>query len=84
MRWLKGSDAMTWLKRTVFKLVLLVLFLLLFVLATENSSLVSLQLISLKSPELPLSWWLVGTFLVGLVLGNVWSSVAHWWLRRGR
>jgi uncharacterized integral membrane protein len=75
---------MTWLKRTVFKLVLLVLFLLLFVLATENSSLVSLQLFSLKSPELPLSWWLVGTFLVGLVLGNVWSSVAHWWVRRGR
>ncbi|MBL6688513.1 MAG: DUF1049 domain-containing protein [Pseudomonadales bacterium] len=69
---------MTWMKRFLYRLVLLVLFVVLFLIATENSVSVSLQLISLRSPALPLSWWLVGTFVLGLLIGNLWASFARW------
>ena len=72
---------MNWIKGLLFRLILLVLFIALFLLATENNLDVSLQLLSLRSPELPLSWWLAGTLVVGIVLGRLWALIGRWFGR---
>jgi uncharacterized integral membrane protein len=69
---------MNWIKGLLFRLILLVLFIALFLLATENNLDVSLQLLSLRSPELPLSWWLAGTLVLGIVLGRLWGLIGRW------
>ncbi|MGB1342964.1 MAG: lipopolysaccharide assembly protein LapA domain-containing protein [Pseudomonadales bacterium] len=69
---------MAWIKTQLFRLLLLILFGVLFLLATENSTSVSLQFLSLRSPELPLSWWLVGVFILGLSLGGFSAKVKQW------
>ena len=69
---------MAWIKTQLFRLLLLVLFAALFLLATENSTNVSLLFLSLRSPELPLSWWLVGVFLLGLCLGGFFAKIKQW------
>lgn len=74
---------MNWIKGLLFRLTLMVLFIALFLLATENNRDVSLQLLSLRSPEAPLSWWLAGTLLLGILLGRLWSVIGRW-LGRGR
>ena len=73
---------MNWIKGVLFRLILLVLFIALFLLATENNLEVSLQFLSQRSPELPLSWWLAGTLVVGIVLGRLRGLVGRWF-RRG-
>ncbi|MBT3462590.1 MAG: DUF1049 domain-containing protein [Gammaproteobacteria bacterium] len=72
---------MNWIKGLLFRLILLVLFIALFLLATENSLDVSLQFLSQRSPELPLSWWLAGTLVVGIVLGRLWALIGRWFGR---
>jgi len=74
---------MNWIKGVLFRLILLVLFIALFLLATENNRDVSLQFLSLRSPELPLSWWLAGTLVLGVVLGRLWAWIGRWY-GRGR
>ena len=74
---------MNWIKGLLFRLILLVLFIALFLLATENSLDVSLQFLSQRSPEFPLSWWLAGTLVVGIVLGRLWALIGRWF-GRGR
>ena len=72
---------MNWIKGLLFRLILLVLFIALFLLATENNLDVSLQLLSLRSPELPLSWWLAGTLVLGIILGRLWGLIGRWFGR---
>ena len=74
---------MNWIKGLLFRLILLVLFIALFLLATENNLDVSLQLLSLRTPELPLSWWLAGTLVLGIVVGRLWALIGSWF-RGGR
>tara|TARA_B110000285_G_C15119375_1_gene616140 strand:+ start:2467 stop:2694 length:228 start_codon:yes stop_codon:yes gene_type:complete len=74
---------MNWIKGLLFRLTLMVLFIALFLLATENNRDVSLQLLSLRSPEAPLSWWLAGTLLLGILLGRLWGVIGRWF-GRGR
>ena len=69
---------MNWMKGLLFRLTLVVLFIALFILATENNSEVSLRLLSLRSPEIPLSWWLAGTFILGILLGRLWGLMGRW------
>lgn len=69
---------MAWIKTQLFRLLLLVLFAALFLLATENSTSVALRFLSLRSPELPLSWWLVGVFLLGLGFGGFAAKFKQW------
>jgi len=47
-------------------------------LATENNLDVSLQLLSLRTPEFPLSWWLAGTLVLGIALGRLWALIGRW------
>jgi len=70
---------MNWIKGVLFRLILLVLFIALFLLATENNRDVALQFLSLRSPELPLSWWLAGTLVLGVVLGRLWAWIGRWY-----
>lgn len=72
---------MNWIKGLLFRLILLVLFVAIFLLATENNRDVSLQLLSLRSPKLPLSWWLAGTLVLGIALGRLWGLVGRWFGR---
>ena len=69
---------MNWIKGLLFRLILLVVFIALFLLATENNLDVSLQLLSLRTPELPLSWWLAGTLVLGIALGRLWALIGRW------
>ena len=72
---------MNWIKGLLYRPMLLVLFIALFLLATENNLDVSLQLLSLRSPEWPLSWWLAGTLVLGIVLGRMWGLIGRWFGR---
>ena len=69
---------MNWIKGLLFRLILLVVFIALFLLATENNLDVSLQLLSLRSPEFPLSRWLAGTLVSGIALGRLWALIGRW------
>ena len=69
---------MNWIKGLLFRLILLVVFIALFLLATENNLDVSLQLLSLRTPEFPLSWWLAGTLVLGIALGRLWAMIGRW------
>ena len=74
---------MNLIKGLLFRLILLVVFIALFLLATENNLDVSLQLLSLRTPEFPLSWWLAGTLVLGIALGRLWALIGRWF-GRGR
>ena len=69
---------MNWIKGLLFRLILLVVFIALFLLATENNLDVSLQLLSLRAPEFRLSWWLAGTLVLGIVLGRLCALIGRW------
>ena len=69
---------MSWIKKQLVKISLAVLFLVVAVIASENSDAVQLRFLDYESPQWPVSWWLLAVFVLGLVLGNLsraWSNL---------
>jgi len=65
------------LKRWLFRLLLLVVFLAALLAASENSAEVSLNFLGYKTPEWPISWWMLAAFVIGVLFGvmlNTWSN----------
>ena len=63
------------LKQLITRLVLSLLFIAAFILATENSDSVSLKLLHLETEAWPVSWWIVLSFFLGVLLGQLISNL---------
>lgn len=73
---------MHWVKTFIARLALLALGVVAFVLATENSDPVALRLLEFESEAWPISWWIVISFFVGVLVGQVLSSASRWLSRK--
>lgn len=73
---------MHWVKSFIARLALLALGVVAFVLATENSDPVALRLLEFESEAWPISWWIVISFFVGILVGQVLSSASRWLSRK--
>jgi len=73
---------MHWVKSFIARLALLALGVVAFVLATENSDPVALRLLEFESEAWPISWWIVISFFVGVLVGQVLSSASRWLSRK--
>jgi len=73
---------MHWVKSFIARLALLALGVVAFVLATENSDPVVLRLLEFESESWPISWWIVLSFFVGVLVGQVLSSASRWLSRK--
>jgi uncharacterized integral membrane protein len=58
---------MAFLKKWSLRLLLLVVFVIVLVLATDNSQQVGLSFLGYQSFEGPLSWWVIGAFALGMI-----------------
>jgi putative membrane protein len=59
---------MAFIKKWSLRLLLLLVFVVVLLLATDNSQLVVLSFLGYQSPEAPLSWWVIGAFVLGAVV----------------
>jgi uncharacterized integral membrane protein len=73
---------MHWVKSFIARLALLALGVVAFVSATENSDPVVLRLLEFESEAWPISWWIVISFFVGVLVGQVLSSASRWLSRK--
>ena len=73
---------MHWVKSFIARLALLAPGVAAFVLATENSDPVALRLLEFESEAWPISWWIVLSFFVGVLVGQVLSSASRWLSRK--
>ena len=73
---------MHWVKSFIARLALLALGVVAFVLATENSDPVVLRLLEFESEAWPISWWIVISFFVGVLVGQVLLSASRWLSRK--
>ena len=73
---------MHWVKSFIARLALLALGVVALVLATENSDPVALRLLEFESEAWPISWWIVLSFFVGVLVGQVLSSASRWLSRK--
>jgi uncharacterized integral membrane protein len=58
---------MAFVKKWSLRLLLLLVFVVVLLLATDNSQPVALSFLDYQSVEGPLSWWVIGAFLLGMV-----------------
>ena len=72
------------IKRCVFILLLFLVFVVAMVLASENSSEVSLRFLSYESPSWPVSWWMLTAFVVGVLSGSLLNLFSNTRLRLRR
>ena len=70
------------LKRVITRIVLALLVIAAFILATENSDAVSLKLLHLETDAWPVSWWMVLSFFLGVSIGQLISNVNRWLTRK--
>jgi putative membrane protein len=69
---------MNYIKRLLLGLLLGILFIVGLVYGTDNSTPVSLAFLNWKSPEWPVSWWVMVAFALGIGVGylmNIGMSV---------
>jgi len=65
------------LKKWFFRLVMALVFILVLLAASENSSPVALTFLSLQSPEWPVAWWVLLAFVLGVLFGVVLNMVTN-------
>ena len=70
------------LKRVITRIVLAFLIIAAFILATENSDVVALKLLHLETEAWPVSWWMVLSFFLGVLIGQLISNVNRWFARK--
>jgi uncharacterized integral membrane protein len=57
------------IKKILLGLVLAIVFLLCLIVATDNSSAVSMVFLDYSTPEWPISWWVLIAFVLGALFG---------------
>ncbi len=68
---------MTLIKKWLFRLILLVVFILAMLAASDNSTQVPLTFLGYTTPVWPISWWILSAFVIGVLFGtllNTWSN----------
>ena len=60
-------------KSLIFKLVAVILFILVVLVASENSEAVVLSFLDYESVAWPVSWWMMTAFLSGVIVASVWN-----------
>ncbi|MBD3649357.1 MAG: LapA family protein [Pseudomonadales bacterium] len=68
---------MNFLKRWALRLLLVVVFLVALLAASDNSEMVSLSFLDWQTPPLPISWWMLLAFVIGTGFGlllKTWSN----------
>lgn len=69
------------IKKWLFRALLLVVFLVVLVAASENDTEVSLVFIDYRTAEWPVSWWMLAAFVIGLFLGSALNLFSNTKLR---
>ena len=72
---------MNLVKKCFFRGVLFIIFIIALVAASENSADVSLKFLDYRTPEWPVSWWVLIAFVIGLGLGSLLNFVSNTQLR---
>ena len=72
---------MAFLKKWSLILLVLVLFLLVLVVAADNSEEVSLKFMGYETSAWPVSWWMLGAFVPGVLFGTLLNLVSNTKLR---
>ena len=72
---------MAFLKRTLFLLIALIVFVLALLAAADNSAEVALRFLDYETPVWPVSWWLLAAFVIGVLFGVLLNVVSNTRLR---
>lgn len=72
---------MGYLKKALFLLVAIVLFVVTLLAAADNSNEVALQFLDWQTFVWPISWWMLLAFVVGVAFGTVLNLVSNTRLR---
>lgn len=72
---------MKFTRKWLFRLVVLVVFLVALIAATDNSQEVALGFLDWRTPEWPLSWWVLTAFVLGVLFGMVVNFLTNAKLR---
>jgi len=65
------------IKTLLFLIIAIVLFFVVFLAAVDNSAAVALTFLDWSTPEVPVSWWVLAAFLLGVLctaIVNAWSN----------
>ena len=65
------------LKKWFFRLVMALVFILVLLAASENSSPVALVFLSWRSPEWPVAWWMLLAFVLGVLFAVVLNMATN-------
>lgn len=72
---------MGFIKKTLFLLIALIVFLMALLAAADNSAEVTLRFLEYETPVWPISWWMLSAFVIGVVFGNLLNLVSNTRLR---
>lgn len=72
---------MAYLKRILFTLLVLVAAAIALLAAADNSEEVALQFLQYQSPVLPISWWMLLAFVIGVLFGYLVNLISNTRLR---
>ena len=72
---------MNLVRKWLFRVVLVIIFLTALVAASENSVDVSLNFLDYRSPKWPVSWWVLTAFVIGFSLGSLLNLFSNTRLR---
>jgi len=67
---------MIFVKKWLFRLLLLVICIVAFLAASDNSSEVTLVFLDSESPKWPISWWILSGFVIGVGFGLLLNAVS--------
>ena len=68
---------MNLIKKWLFRLLVVLVFVVAMLAASDNSTEVPLTFLEYKTPEWPISWWMLSAFVFGVLFGtllNTWSN----------
>lgn len=68
-------------KKWLFRIILLVVFIVALIAATGNSQEVALTFLGFHTPTVPLSWWVLAAFVVGVLFGMLVNFFTNTQLR---
>ena len=72
---------MNLIKKWLFRLLVVLVFVAAMLAASDNSTEVPLTFLEYKTPEWPISWWMLSAFVIGVIFGTVLNTWSYTKLR---
>ena len=72
---------MIFIRKALFSILLIFLFIIALLVAVDNSDAVALRFLNWQSPVWPVSWWILGAFVIGVLFGmalNFYTNTLLW------